>query len=200
MRVLAGLALAFMATAAIAQEPVRVVAFGTSLTAGQEWPAQVAAALADCGVEVEVFAQAGANSDWAVANVTRVVAMEPAAVLIEFAMNDASLLHGISFERSRANIGAIVATLKDAGIAPVLMTTNPSHGLRGMSRPMLGDYYRLYREIAGEDGVALVDAEAAWVARDLGADIPDGVHPTEQAAVATVVPAVMATLRPLLCP
>lgn len=202
MRIAAAAAILGLAVSPVAAEPVRVVAFGTSLTAAEQWQNEVAARLADCAeVSIATIAQAGANSDWAVTALPQVVAARPEIVLVEFSANDASLLHGVAAETSRANTAAIIEAVEAAGARPVLMTMNPAHGLRALSRPWLGDYYELYRDIARERGVALIDLAPIWQARsDLADAIPDGVHPTDAAARDVVAPAVAAALRPLLCP
>jgi acyl-CoA thioesterase I len=195
-------AMALFADAATAAEPIRIVAFGTSLTARQDWQDELAVQLDDCApVEVTTIARGGANSDWAVENLPRVAAARPAIVLIEFAVNDASLLHGVSLEQSRANTEAILAALAASGAQPMLMTMNPAHGVRLLSRPWLADYYRLYREIAAERGAILIDLTPVWDARgDFSNAIPDGVHPSAEAAREVIVPHVGAVLKPLLCP
>lgn len=187
---------------ATAAEPVRVVAFGTSLTARGHWQQEVAARLDGCAtVEMLTVAEAGANSTWAVTALPLVMASNPAVVLIEFAVNDASLLHGVSEAQARANTIAILDAIEKAGAQPVLMTMNPAHGLRRLTRPWLDLYYGLYREIAARRQVPLVDLAPVWQSRaDLVSLIPDGIHPTSEAARQTVAPAVAQALRPLLCP
>jgi acyl-CoA thioesterase-1 len=184
-------------------DPIRVVAFGTSLTARQEWQAEVVTRLDDscAAIEIITVAKGGMNSDWAVDMLPQVVAERPALVLIEFAVNDASLLHGLSSQQSRTNTETIVDTLANAGARPLLMTMNPARGLNGLSRPWLADAYQLYRDIAGERGVTLIDLAPLWEARgDLDALIPDGVHPTADAARDVIAPTVAEALQPLLCP
>lgn len=195
--------LAMIATIApVHAAPLRVVSFGTSLSAADHWQPAVAAALGDCTkVEIVTIAKAGANSGWAVGNLAALRDARPEVVLIEFSVNDASLLHGVPVGDSRANTIAILDAVVAAQARPVLMTMNPAHGLHGLSRPFLGDYYRLYRDLAAERQVTLVDIEPSWLSRGgLAAAIPDGVHPTAEAAIAVTAPAVTAVLRPLLCP
>ncbi len=202
MRLALAAAVIASSMSAAAADPIRIVAFGTSLTARQEWQADVVARLAACAaVEIVTIAKSGMNSDWAVEMLPQVVAETPAIVLIEFAVNDASLLHGVPGERSRANTETIIDMLVSAGTRPILMTTNPAHGARFLSRPWLADYYQLYRDIAVERGVTLIDLAPLWEARGtLDVAIPDGVHPAPDAARELIAPAVAEALRPLLCP
>jgi lysophospholipase L1-like esterase len=64
-------------------------------------------------------------------------------------------------------------------------------------RPNLAAYYDVYRKVAREEDVGLIDNFAVWTARaDLAADIPDGIHPTPNAARAVIAP----TAAMVLCP
>lgn len=202
MRVLLLIGLLLCSAGQAMGAPAKIVAFGTSLTARGDWQGELASQMAECAeVELVTIAQSGANSDWAVANLPKVRAAEPAVVLIEFSVNDASLLHGLSHERSRANTETILDAIAAGGARAVLMTMNPAHGARFLSRPWLADYYQLYREIAEKRGVALIDLTPLWDARgEFGSTIPDGIHPTAEAARAVVAPAIAGALRPLLCP
>jgi acyl-CoA thioesterase I len=186
--------LAMIATAS-AGERLDIVAFGTSLTARRDWQEALGVRLSDClgrTVAIQTVAQSGANSDWAVANLDPVVALQPAVVLVEFAINDASLLHGVSAGQSIANTSAIVARLRVSlpAVRIVLMTMNPATGIRALSRPFLGSFYEAYRTLAPQLGVELADLSPLWEAHGLTAEaLPDGLHPTGTAARAVIVPA-----------
>lgn len=176
---------------------LRLVSFGTSLSARGGWQPALAAVLCDrLGADAEIIIQAkpGANSEWGVANAATVAALGADIVLIEFSINDASLLRGVSLPRSRENLGKIVTTLK-AG-APsrrlVLMTMNPAHGLKWLVRPRLAAYYAIYRQMATECGLEFADLHQAWTtlsSRQLRRAIPDGLHPLPDAAAGIIVPA-----------
>ena len=96
---------------------LHLVAAGTSLTSRGFWPDDLGARLGRClGVPVVVdrVAKAGANSDWGLAQVPGIVALSPDLVLIEFAINDADMLDGVALERSRGNLRAIIAGVRDS--------------------------------------------------------------------------------------
>lgn len=92
--------------AAARPDPLRITAFGSSLTHRPDWPDRLAARLERClgttrRVEIARVSAGGAGSAWGQAQVAAVIATRPDLVLIEFAINDADLRNGISLERSR---------------------------------------------------------------------------------------------------
>ena len=183
--------------------PERVVVLGTSLSARSPWPAALGEALSDClgrPVSVEVVARPGASSAWGVAQVERVAALEPDVVLVEFAINDADLLDGLGLGRSAGAHGLILSEL--AALAPgarvALMTTNHAHGPRGWVRPRLAAHYALYPRLARDHGAGLADLYPRWLAAG-DAAVPDGLHPSEEAARAVIVPPLAALLAPEAC-
>jgi acyl-CoA thioesterase-1 len=180
--------------AVIAGSRLGIVAFGTSLTASGDWQDALAGRLRACldaEVEMHTIALPGANSNWALEHLDEVIARSPDIVLVEFSINDASLLHGVSADRSRANTEEIITRLEAMipNVRIVLMTMNPASGLRWASRPFLGDFYRIYRDIARERRAELADLTPQWDAFEQQAEaVPDGLHPTPEAARAVIVP------------
>lgn len=171
-----------------------IVAFGTSLTARGGWQAALETAVQSClGHEVKVIsvAKPGANSDWAVDNIRSVIACEPDVVVVEFSINDASLLRGVSRDKSRANVSQIIAELRAyrGNVDVVLLATSPAWGWRGWVRPMLDRYYDQLAAIAAEKDVGFVDLRPAWQ-KDCKAAIPDGLHPDPVTFGAILSPAV----------
>jgi len=175
---------------------LRMTAFGTSLTAGDAWPDRLATVLAACSgrrVSVARVAAPGADSAWALERVDLVAAQRPHLVLVEFAINDADLLDGVSLARSRtrhdALLDALAREIPDARI--MLMTTSPVQGIvRRLQRPRLPAYYAMYRALADARGTALADLAPRW--RAAAGELPrhpDGLHPAPEAARAVIVPA-----------
>lgn len=185
-----------------AAQPLRIVAFGTSLTAGGTWPADLAQALETClgtSVQMVVIARPGMGSAWALEAVPQVLAAAPDLVLMEFAINDADLLDGVSLAQSAAQHRQILDRLRDS--APdrrvLLMTMSPVTGLiRRAQRPWLRRYHRLYAELAEEADTGVMDFTARWEAdpEHLRAQQPDGLHPTAAAASALMVPPLATTI------
>jgi lysophospholipase L1-like esterase len=174
--------------------PLRLAVFGTSLTAGSQWPEAVAAALERClgrPMELVRIARPGAGSGWGRRQVPLVVRARPDLVLIEFAINDADLRDGIGRVAAVANHRAILAALAE-GLPQarfVLMTMSPAEGLRGLLRPGLARHYAAYQKIAAEAGVGLVDFYPRWRALPRAARrLDDGLHPADAAAQEVIVP------------
>ena len=184
--------------------PIAIAFMGTSLTAGSIWPDRVADALAICvarPVWALRFAQGGATSVWGVGQIETVIAADPDIIVIEFAINDADLRNGLLLATSADTHHAILTRLKQAlpEARIVLMTTNPTLGVRQLLRPRLPAYYALYRQLAADHDTGLVDLTARWLALpDFAQKLTDGVHPTEAAAISVVVPVVAPYLAGVL--
>ena len=191
-----------------AAEPLTIVALGTSLTEGSDWPQRLGDRLSACWrrpVRVERVAASGMTSDWGLQQIERVASLRPDVVLVEFAMNDANWRRFVSRERSRTNLVAIGWGIRQRvpNAKLFLMTTNVVHGLRGMMRPNVGAYYEQYRAVAASEGFGLIDLAPIWAAlhRDaLRNAVPDGVHPTPDAFERVALPAVVAALSDGACP
>lgn len=96
-------------------QPLKIVAFGTSLTARGGWQPALETRLAAClqrPVKVEIVAKSGETSLWALTQVDRVVAAQPDIILIELYANDATLHRFVSLAQSRKNIGDILDQLQ----------------------------------------------------------------------------------------
>jgi len=180
----------------------RVVTFGTSLTALGGWQKALAARLGEIHghpVAVETVAKAGADSRWALQNVDRVTGLKPDVVLVEFAANDASILHGLRLSESRRNMIALVDRLRDGapGALVFLMSMSPVWGRRKLIRPWLARYYEQHAKIARARGLGFIDHWPAWhrfSADELRRAIPDGGHPLAEVAARLIVPAIVAAM------
>jgi lysophospholipase L1-like esterase len=187
------------------ERPLRIVTFGTSLTASGRWQSELGRQLTLClgrPVDVVSVAKSGQTSRWGLANVERVIAAQPDVVTIEFAANDAALYHfftvGSSASEMRRIASTILGKLPDARV--LLMTMNPIRGFRQtLLRSRVPEFHRSYHLLARELGIGLVDNEATWAgmsADALAAAIPDGLHPTPAAAAAVIIPNIKAVLAP----
>lgn len=171
-------------------ERLSIVAFGTSLTQRAIWPERLGVALRDCGFReaaVTVRARPGAGSAEGLALIGSDAARPRHLALIEFAINDADLVDGVSRGTSLANHRAMIAALRarHPGIAVLLVTTNPVAGLQRLKRPKLMAYDDLYQRLAGEMGASLFDGAARWVATPGWQDaLPDGLHPEPEVEAA----------------
>lgn len=188
--------------------PLRLSVFGTSLTAGADWPEAAATALGQClnrEVRLARVARNGANVSWALDQLASVRAGAPDIVIVEFAINDADIRDGLALKTAMAVHLDLIDGLRLQGDPViVLMTMNPAHGPRGWIRPRLGAHYAGYATLAGQIGVGLVDLYPRWRALPrAGRGLDDGLHPTNAAARAVILPVLVPYLGRLFgagCP
>jgi acyl-CoA thioesterase-1 len=174
----AGIGMAFAADDAA---PVRIVAFGDSLTAGymlkpsEAFPVQLAEALEAKGVAVDV-SNAGVSGDTTAAGLERfdwAIPEGTEAVILELGANDA--LRGINPDETRANLDKILTRLRQRKI-DVLLT--------GMMAPKnWGKEYEarfstIYGDLAAKHGTLLYPFFLEGVALDAKLNLQDGLHPT----------------------
>ena len=183
-----------------------VITYGTSLTAGGAWVSQMKEALDRhyAGKVTVINSGRGAMwSKWGVDNLDkRVIEKTPDTVLIEFAINDAYLPYKTSVKQARSNlenmIGRILASNADCEI--ILMVMNPPVGVHLERRPKVADYYQMYREVARERRLQLIDHYPQWEAV-LKQDpalfkkyVPDGIHPGTEGCKVIITPTILKAL------
>lgn len=184
-----------------ASKPIRIVAFGDSLTAGyllgplQSFPAQLQAALDARGLNVEV-ANAGVSGDTVAAGLARLDWAVPAGtdmVIVELGANDA--LRGLSPANARSGLDQILTRLKSRGIALLLTGMRAPEGLGP-------DYAKafdsIYSDLAQKHGVALYPFFLDGVALDAGLNLSDGLHPNAKGVaviVQRILPSVLGVLE-----
>jgi acyl-CoA thioesterase I len=172
-----------------ADTPIKIVAFGDSLTAGyllppnEAFPVVLAKALAARGHKVEIL-NAGVSGDTTAAGRDRIawaVPPETEAVILELGANDA--LRGLDPGKARENLEWMITTIKAQG-ADIL--------LAGMVAPSsMGEAYfkpfdAMYPALAQKHGLLLYPLfiEATALKPDL--NLPDGLHPNAKGVVAIV--------------
>ena len=165
--------------------PVAILAFGDSLTAGfglaeaEGFPAQLQAALVARGIAARVV-DGGVSGDTSAGGLARLdwsLADKPDLVILELGANDA--LRGLDPAATRANLDAILARLKAAGVAVLIagMRAPPNLG-----RDYAAAFDKLYPELAAKYGVPLYPFFLDGVALDPALNQSDGLHPTAQGA------------------
>lgn len=170
-----------------AEGPLTITAFGTSLTAKNDWPEALGRALTTClGREVRIgrVALPGAGSAWGQGAVDRVIAQTPDLVLMEFAINDADMRDGVPLAVARQQHDTILTRLADAlpDAQILMMTMSPAYGLRGWSRPFLAQHYAQYRDLAEAHATGLLDVHPRWLAAPQALRrFDDGLHPGDAA-------------------
>lgn len=184
-----------------AADPIRLVALGDSLMAGyglepgKGFPAQLEAALARKGYDVNVI-DAGVSGDTTAGGLARLdwsVGPDADAVILGLGANDA--LRGLPPAETRKTLAAILDKLKARDL-PVL--------LAGMlAPPNLGpdfgkDFNAIYPGLAEQYDVALYPFFLDGVAAESSLNLADGMHPNAEGIaviVDRILPAVEALLR-----
>ncbi len=161
-------------------QPVTLVAFGDSLTAGygvkasESFPAQLQMALQAKGYKVTVV-NAGVSGDTTADGLRRfdwAMQPKPDGVILELGANDA--LRGVPPQETERNLDAILTRLKQRGIPVILM------GM--MAPPNMGSEFgekfnAIYPKLAEKHGVALYAFFLDGVAAQAGLQLEDGMHP-----------------------
>lgn len=178
----------------------RILALGTSLTAGFQlpqgasFPAQLEAALRARGHDVTVV-NAGVSGDTSAGGLARLewlLGENYTHAIIELGGND--VLRGLEPADTRANLDAILTTLKARGVHVLLA------GMR--APPNLGpdyenDFNGLYAELAGKHGVLLYPFFLDGVAAQPELNLDDGIHPNEK-GIAVIVERILPHVEKLL--
>lgn len=181
-------------------EPVSIVAFGDSLTAGygldpgQAFPEQLERALRRRGLDVTV-ANAGVSGDTASNGLARLEWSVPAdadLVIVELGANDA--LRGIDPTITRQALSAIVAKLQGRGQGVLLAGMLAP---RNMGDRFAAEFNAIYPDLAAEYGVPLYPFFLEGVAANRSLNLPDGIHPTAE-GIAKIVDAMLPQVEALV--
>lgn len=180
--------------------PIRIVAFGDSLTAGyglkpsEAFPVQLQAALKAKGHNVEVV-NAGVSGDTAPAGLERFDWSVPdgtEAVILELGANDA--LRGLDPRQTRTSLEAILDKLKARNIDVLIA------GMRASSN--WGDDYRqtfdaIYPELEKRYGTLLYPFFLDGVLMDKTLNLEDGMHPTGK-GIGVIVERILPSVEKLI--
>jgi acyl-CoA thioesterase-1 len=172
---------------------LQIVAFGDSLSAGFElpanasFPAQLEAALRAKGRDVSVI-NAGVSGDTASDGLARLdwsVPRNADLVVVEFGAND--MLRGLPPEITRRALDQIITKLRTRG-ASVLLA-----GMRSMTN--LGESYRaqfeaIYPELAKVHQMPLYPFFLEGIAEQAAFNLSDGLHPN-RAGIAKIVAGIL---------
>ena len=174
---------------ALAAEPFRIVAFGDSLSAGYNLPADAAfptqlekrlrldgfdAVLVNASVSGDTSAGGLARLDFSIGD-------KADLVILELGAND--MLRGVDPAVTRTNLEAIIARIGAHG-AKTLLAGMEASGNFGAAYKQKFD--AIYPELASRHGLPLYSFFMEGVAGDRSLTLADGLHPTE-AGVARVV-------------
>jgi acyl-CoA thioesterase-1 len=188
------------ATAARAEEPLRIVVLGDSLVAGlglkqsDAFPAQLERALKARGHAVEVI-NAGVSGDTTANGLARVAWAVPEktdAVILELGAND--MLRGLDPAQAKANLEKIITTVKGNG-AEILLAG--MFAPRSLGRDYVRAFEGMYPELAHKHGLILYPFFLDGVATDPKLNLDDGMHPNPR-GVAEITKKVLPSVEQLI--
>lgn len=189
-------ALAVNLMAAPAAKPIKIVAFGDSLTAGymlpqsDAFPAKLQKALVARGHAVEII-NAGVSGDTTAAGLDRIGWAVPAdadGVIVELGAND--VLRGLDPAAARANLDKILATLK-AQKAEVLIAGMKAPG--NLPPAYVTAFDAIFPDLAKTYDALLYPFFIEKIAMNARLNLADGLHPNAKgvdAIVADILPKV----------
>ncbi len=190
-----------MALAApLAAKPIKIVAFGDSLTAGfgvapaDAFPAQLERTLKARGHMVELI-NSGVSGDTAADGLDRfdwAIPDDAQAVILELGANDG--LRGVDPKRTRATLDAILTQLK-ARKLPVLLTGMKA--LHNWGDAYAAEFDAMFADLAKAHGALLYPFFLDGVVLDPKLNQPDGLHPNAQ-GVAVIVDRIAPHVEQLL--
>jgi acyl-CoA thioesterase I len=181
-------------------KPLKIVAFGDSLTAGYQlpppdaFPAQLERALKGKGHEV-VLVNAGVSGDTTAAGLERLQWSVPEgtdAVILALGANDA--LRGLDPVRAKANLDKMIEAFKTKGLQVLLAGI---YAPRSMGEAYTKAFDGLYGELAKKHDVALYPFFLDGVAMTAGLNLSDGIHPNAK-GVAVMVEKILPSVEALI--
>ena len=172
-----------------AAEPLKLMAFGDSLThgyglsTGDTFPEQLEAALTAEGYSVRVL-NSGNSGDTTAAGLARVdwaLADEPDLAIVELGANDA--LRGLDPAATYENLDAILARFSDAGVAVLLAGMLAP---RNLGADYAAEFDSVFPRLAEKHSVPLYPFFLEGVAMDPALNQRDAIHPNAE-GVAVIV-------------
>jgi acyl-CoA thioesterase-1 len=196
----AALTLAAIMPAALAAEPVKILALGDSLTAGyglaeaDAFTTRLQNALKDKGYDVQVI-NAGVSGDTTAGGRARLdwaLGDQPQVAVVELGANDG--LRGLDPASTRENLDAILTTLKERKIPTLLAGM---YAPRNLGREYGDRFNAIYPDLAAKHDVPLYPFFLEGVALDPKLNQEDGMHPNAK-GVAIVVDGILPHLTTLI--
>jgi acyl-CoA thioesterase I len=184
---------------AVAAQPTKILALGTSLTQGYglppgtEFTVQLQAALKQAGIDALVT-NAGVSGDTSAGGLARLdwsLADHPDAVILELGSND--MLRGIAPAETEKNLRAILTKLQAAHVK-VLLTG--MHAQRNLGAQYVREFDSIYPRLARDYNVLFYPFILDGVALNPKLNQADGMHPNP-AGVKVVVARILPFVKKL---
>jgi len=162
--------------------PVKIVAFGDSLTAGYNLPADAAfpsqlqqkfLSQGSTGVTIENQGISGDTTQDGVQRLNKVLEAKPDIVILELGAND--ILRDAPAEKARSNLRQIISELQKANVT-VILTGIRVNGIFAM-RASTGQYRDLFTDLGSEMGVETYPHFLDGVMGQKELNLQDGLHP-----------------------
>ena len=182
-------------------EPLSIIAFGDSLTAGygelleNSYPSLLEKELLKQGFNVKLI-NMGVSGETTSAGLDRVdfvLSQNPSIVLLGLGAND--MLRASSPEIARKNLRTIIQSLQQRGVSVVLlgMKSTASNGTA-----YRGEFDALYPTLAKEYGIPLVPFFLDGVALNASLNTNDGIHPNKAGYEKIIQTNILPILLPVL--
>jgi len=189
-----------LASGPVSAAPIKILAFGTSLTQGYGLPpgteyttvlqeklkaAGVDARIINAGVSGDTSADGLSRLDWSLAD-------KPQAAIVEMGSNDA--LRGLAPAQTEKNLNAILTKLKAAHVAVLLCGM---HAPRNLGPEYAAQFDAIYPRLAKQYGVLFYPFILDGVALNPKLNQADGIHPNP-AGVKIIVDHVLPYVKKLI--
>lgn len=187
-----------------------VVVYGTSLSSGKHghaWMGEVARHLDQKyqgHLQYSLSGKGGMWSTWGVQHLEdSVIAKKPDAVIIEFGINDAFLKYNTSPKLAQLNLEYMINRIRlyNPECEIILQVMNMPVGKSAGYRPDLNKYYDMYRAVAKEKKLLLIDHYHRWEKilskgeKEFLEKVPDGIHPSDKSGREIIAPFVLLKLE-----
>lgn len=165
--------------------PLRIVAFGDSLTSGHRlpekdaYPAVIQKKLKAAGLPFTIANQgvSGDTTAGALRRLDRALALQPQIVIVELGVNDG--LRGVPVPQVEANLEKIIAAAQAQG-SEVLLCAMEALPFNGWQYTI--EFHRMYQALAAKYAVPLVPFLMNGVLGNPDLISDDGVHPNAAGA------------------
>jgi len=193
-------AAALLASGQVRAAPLKILAFGTSLTQGlglppgTEYTTVLQEKLKAAGVDAKIV-NAGVSGDTSADGLSRIdwsLADRPQAAIVEMGSNDA--LRGLSPAQTEKNLSVILAKLKAAHIAVLLCGM---HAPRNLGPEYAAQFDAIYPRLAKQYGVLFYPFILDGVALNPKLNQADGIHPNP-AGVKIIVSRILPYVQQLI--